>query len=147
MDTTKPTDSVPKSMFVTNYVSGPNTQCSGNGLLPTWRGDFAGKVKGLTLNLHTVATPAAQLKVDVFPDGTGGCNSTATGASDYIPPAASETVEVAPGHAETVVKFNHKPFKATNSLVLMLSIVSPNPDQVRVLYDSPDMASSLQVSK
>lgn len=147
MDTSEPTDSAPKSMFVTNYVSGPNTTCSGNGLLPTWRGDFKGKVKGLTLNLHTIASPAATLKVDVFPDGTGGCNSTATGASDYVPPAATATVEVAPGHSETVVKFKNKPFKATSSLVLMLSMVGPSPAQVRVLYDSADMASNLQVSK
>lgn len=147
MDTSKPTDSAPKSMFVTNYVGGPNTSCSGNGLLPTWRGDFKGKIKGLTLNLHTIATPAAQLKVDVYPDGTGGCDSGTTGASDYVPPAATETVDVAPGHSETVVKFNHKPFKAYNSLVLMLSIVGPSPAQVRVLYDSTDMASNLQVSK
>src|SRR5688500_10510835 len=57
MDTTEPTAAEPKSMFVTNYMRGPNTDCDGNGLLPVWRGTMTGKVKGdVTLTLHTIAT-------------------------------------------------------------------------------------------
>lgn len=78
MDTTKPSGGQPKSMFVTNYVGGPNTNCSGNGLLPLWRADLKGAVKGtVTLNLHTIATPGATVVANLYPDASGGCNEAA----------------------------------------------------------------------
>lgn len=154
MDSTKPTDAAPKSMFVTNYLGGPNTKCSGNGLLPTWRGPLAGTVTGnVTLTLHTVASPAAQLKAELFPDGTGGCES-AFGSTGYVPPAASAIVDVPPGPGTTEITFKHVKFKSVASLVLMLSIptttVGPatpgEPVQVRVLYDGSGFESGLKLS-
>ena len=146
MDSTKPAGATPKSMFVTNYVVGPNTACSGNGLLPTWRGQLAGTVKGdLKVTLHTVATPATTLNVELFPDGSGGCDSD-LGSTGYAPPAAAQAVEVAPGPAVTEVVFEDVNFKAGASLVLMLSIAdAPHPGQVRVLYDSPDYGSMIEM--
>jgi hypothetical protein len=147
MDGSKPGGDPPKSMFVTNYVGGPNTQCSGNGLLPVWKGDMAGTVKGtVTVTLHTIATPATQMNVELFPDGSGGCESD-LGSTGYTPPAEAQVVEVAPGHAETKVVFKNVNFKSEAWLILQLSIANnPHPGQVRVLFDSADFASNVALS-
>jgi hypothetical protein len=147
MDTKKPAGSEPKSIFVTNYVVGPNTACSGNGLLPTWKGPLIGKVAGkLTVTLQTIATPATKLKVEVFPDGNGGCEST-LGNTGYVPPAAAASVDVPPGPGETVVTFDNVKFRTLSHAILQLSIdPSPapvGPQQVRVLYDSTDYVSKV----
>jgi hypothetical protein len=148
MDTTKPTAATPKSMFVTNYLAGPNTTCSGNGLVPTWRGMMSGTVTGtLTITLHTVGSPAAQLQADVFPDGNGGCEST-LGSTGYTPPVATGTAAVPPGPGTTTFTFKNVKFKAAASLVIMLSIpgAPANPYQVRVLYDGAGFESNVQFS-
>ena len=81
MDGTKPAGDPPKSVFVTNYVGGPNTNCSGNGLLPVWAGDMKGTIKGtVTVALHTVASPAASLEARLYPDANGGCNESRDGS-------------------------------------------------------------------
>ena len=145
MDTTEPSGAAPKSTFVTNYVGGPNTACSGNGLLPTWKGQLAGAVKGdLTVTLNTVATPATSLNVELFPDGSGGCESD-LGSTGYAPPAAAQTVDLAPGPAVTEITFEDVNFKAGAWLVMMLSIGdAPHPGQVRVLYDAPGYDSKIE---
>jgi hypothetical protein len=146
MDSTKPADPAPKSMFVTNYVGGPNTQCSGNGILPVWKGLVSGTATGtVTVTLNTVATPAAKLNVELYPDGAGGCESS-LGSTGYIPPAAAQVVDVAPGPGVTTVTFKNVKLKMIQSLVLQLSIISPSPAQVRVLYDSASFPSSVQLT-
>jgi hypothetical protein len=148
MDATKPDAATPKSMFVTNYLAGPNTACSGNALLPTWKGTLSGTVKGdLTITLNTIGSPAAQMQVDVFPDGTGGCESD-LGSTGFVPPVASTVVDVPPGPGVTEVKFEGVNFKAQGSLVFMLSIpgAPANPYQVRVLYDGAGYESNLAFS-
>lgn len=148
MDPTKPSAATPKSMFVTNYIVGPNTTCSGNALLPTWKGTLSGTVKGdLTITLNTVGSPLAKMQVDVFPDGTGGCDS-AVGSTGFVPPAASAVVDVPPGPGVTEVKFEGVNFKAVGSLVVMLSIpgAPANPYQVRVLYDGAGFESNVMLS-
>jgi hypothetical protein len=139
MDAEKPGSGAPKSMFVTNYVGGPNTNCSGNGLLPVWQGAMKGTVKGnVTLELHTVASPAASLEARLYPDASGGCNESAA------PPAASAIVEVAPGQSVTKVTFKKVNFKVLSRMVLQLNMAgAPTPGQVRVLYDSDTAASSV----
>jgi hypothetical protein len=144
-DPTKPDASTPKSMFVTNYLVGPNTSCSGNSLLPTWRGRLSGTVKGdVTLTLHTIGSPGAVMQADLFPDGTGGCDSD-LGSTGFIPPAASTQVDVAPGPGVTEVTFSGINFKAVGSVVVMLSIpgAPANPYQVRVFYDGAGYESAL----
>jgi hypothetical protein len=148
MDPTKPDAATPKSMFVTNYLVGPNTACSGNSLVPTWRGMFAGTAKGdVTITLNTVGSPAAKMQVDLFPDGTGGCDSD-LGSTGFVPPAASAIVDVPPGPGVTEVKFEGVNFKAEGTLVLMLSIpgAPANPYQVRVLYDGSGFESNITLS-
>lgn len=146
MDEKEPDGAAPKSMFVTNYLVGPNPQCSGNGLLPTWKGEFRGKVKGnIKVLLHTISSPAAQLSVELYADAVGGCTQESLGVDDYVPPVAEAVVTPDPGHAETEVLFENVKFKAEANITLMLHIVGPSPAQVRVLYDSPDMASSVEL--
>lgn len=147
MDAEKPGSGVPKSMFVTNYLVGPNTSCSGNSLLPTWRGRLAGTVTGdVTLKLHTIGSPAAVIQAELFPDGTGGCDST-FGNTGYVPPVAAVQTDVPPGPGVTEITFPNVNFQAVGSLVVMLSIPGQptNPYEVRVLYDDAAYDTSMSL--
>lgn len=140
MDTTEPTGTT-KSQFVTNYVGGPNTNCSGNGLLPVWKGDLVGVVKGdVTVELHTLSSPASTLVASLYPDASGGCNEAAQ------PFAAQTEVAVAPGQAVTEIVFEDVNFQSFGSLAIQFHMAPATPGQVRILYDSPDAASNLTVS-
>ncbi|HET7482634.1 MAG TPA: hypothetical protein VFK89_07225 [Actinomycetota bacterium] len=148
MDTTEPANATPSSMFVTNYFRGPNTDCNGNGLLPVWRGEYSAKFKGdIKVTLHTVATPAVKMTVSIYPDMTGTCTSAPpVGDSQAPPPVATSTIDVAPGHGETVVMFKKVKMVAAASLGLQLSIpTQTTPGQVRILFDSSDFASNVQL--
>jgi hypothetical protein len=148
MDATKPAAGTPKSMFVTNYFAGPNTACSGNSLLPTWRGPLAGTVKGdVKLRLHTIGSPAAVVQADLFPDGTGGCDSD-LGSTGFVPPVSSVQADVPPGPGVTEITFPNVNFKSVGSVLIMLSIpgAPANPYQVRVLYDDATYDSSLELT-
>lgn len=149
MDPTEPAAGQPKSMFVTNYVVGPNTACSGNQLLPTWQGKLAGTVKGnLTVKLHTIATPNAKINIELFPDATGGCNSD-LGSTGYLPPVAAQVVDVPAGQGTVEAKFAGLNFKSAGNLTVMVSMapgvsgVLADPVQVRILYDSADYPSAV----
>jgi len=148
MDQEKPTGSEFSSVFVTNYLRGPNTNCDGNGLLPVWKGNFSGAFKGdAKVTLHTVATPAVNMTVSLYKDPTGTCASNIPGSESEAPqPFATTQVPVAPGHATTEVTFKKVKFKAGASILLQLSIPSmTTPGQVRILFDSSDFASSVQL--
>lgn len=148
MDATEPTKPEPSSIFVTNYFRGPNTDCDGNGLLPVWKGDFAANFKGdAKITLHTVATPATTMVVSLYADPTGTCTSNLpTGSSEAPKPVAQTEVEVAPGPAATEIVFKKLKFKSVASLGLQLHIpTQTTPGQIRVLFDSADYPSSLQL--
>ena len=148
LTTSEPSAGPPKSMNVTNYVAGPNSQCSGNNLYPTWGGELVGTTTGdLKVILNTVATPAANLKVDIFADGAGGCTNPTLGVDDYVDPVATQTVTLAPGPAETEIVFKKVKFKTFSTLVVMLTLADQGqtPAQARVLYDSADFASRIEL--
>lgn len=141
MDETKPASGAPKSINVTNLVASPNTNCSGNGLLPVWQAPMAGTIKGnVTLELHTVASPASELEARLYADANGGCNESA------MPPSASATVDVAPGHGVTKITFKKVNMKVLSRLVLQLNATDLSPGQIRVLYDDASFASSLSIT-
>ena len=148
MDGNEPTDSEFSSMNVTNYFRGPNTDCDGNDLLPIWKGAYSGAFKGdAKVTLHTVAAPGVPLVASIYTDPTGTCTSNLpTGASEAPKPVAQEEVEVAPGHATTEIVFKNLKFKAAASVLLQLHIPSETtPGQIRVLFDSAEFASSVQL--
>jgi hypothetical protein len=141
MDATKPAGAEPKSTQVTNYAGGPNTNCSGNGLLPVWQAAMKGTIKGtVTLELNTVAGPASTLVAGLYADANGGCNETA------MAPAAVTQVEVAPGQAVTKITFKKVNIKVLSRLVLQLHAPNLTASQTRIFYDSTDMASSLTLT-
>ena len=153
MDATEPADPAPKSMGVTNYVVGPNTTCSGNALFPTWQGAVVGKVTGdMKVYLNAVAHAASTVKVEVFADGLGGCEST-LGSTGYTPPIGSAVVTLSPGPAENEVVFEKVNFKTVTNIVVMVtpvdveaggeSFLDPS-SQARLLYDSADFASRIE---
>jgi hypothetical protein len=150
MDATEPTSAEPSSIFVTNYFRGPNTDCDGNGLLPIWKGTYAGKFKGdVKVTLHTIATPVAPMVVSLYADPSGTC---AVSGNPAIPdqeapkPVAQTQVDVAPGPGETVVTFKKVKFQAIGSLGLQLHIpTATTPGQVRVLFDSAQFPSNVSL--
>lgn len=128
-----------KSQFVTNYVGGPNTNCSGNGLLPVWKGSLTGKVKGdVKLTIKTAASPGTTLVADLYPDASGGCNESAQ------PSAGNAQATVAPGQGTTELLFENVDFEAFASLTLQLNLAG-SPGQVRVFYDGSDAVSMLEL--
>jgi len=152
MDTTEPTAAEPSSIFVTNYMRGPNTDCDGNGLLPVWRGDYVGKFKGtVTVTLHTIATPATDLVVSLYADGTGTCSSAGTPGvtepTEAPKPVATATVTPAT-NGVTEVTFKKVKFKALSNALLQLNVPNlSSPGQVRVLFDSAAYPSGVTFSK
>lgn len=150
MDGTEPAGSQTRSIFVTNYVRGPNSNCDGNGLLPVWKGELSGTVSGpIKLTLHTMATPGAVIDVRLFSDPTGGCNEAAQ------PPVAEQIgVAVPAGQAVTEVVFEDvTPFSPVASMAIQFNAsllqTTPggpltHPGQVRILYDSTTAPTSLE---
>lgn len=156
MDATEPDASTPKSQFVTNYLVGPNPRCSGNGLLPVWKATMTGTIAGdVKATLHTAASPGARLVIELYPDGTGGCttDNPVSPANEWVEPVAAVAVDVPPGHGVLEVTFEGVKAKVLSHLLLQVkpdfAVTAPDevfvPGQVRLLYDSTDMASSLTV--
>jgi hypothetical protein len=146
MDTTAPTGSDAKSYGVTNFVAGPNTQCSGNAYFPTWTGAIDGAPTGATLEVHTQGagggTVTASLFADVFE--TLACNDA------FVPPIGTATFTVPDGAGVVKVDFKNlnKKRKNYSNLVLMIapSEALPVPFVARVNYDSTSAASKLVLS-
>jgi hypothetical protein len=156
MDATEPAGAEPKSRQITNYLSGPNTQCAGNNLFPVWSGPVSGTIKGdMKFTFSTVGTPGSVV-VRVWPDvGSSLCDSAATGASDYPDPAGEVTVELPPGEGTVEAVMKGVNFKAIGSVIVQISpavaVDVPDPGGsvlapvlARVLYDTPDFASALE---
>ncbi|MBA2725108.1 MAG: hypothetical protein H0U53_03885, partial [Actinobacteria bacterium] len=148
MDTTEPTAAEPTSIFVTR---GFNTDCDGNGFLPVWKGDYAGKFKGtVTVTLHTIATPATPLVVSLYADATGTCSSggTVSEPTEAPKPVATATVTPPSGPGVTEVVFKNVKFKALSNALLQLNVPSlTTPGQIRVLFDSAQYPSAVTFSK
>ena len=145
MDTVEPTGSEPSSKGVLNYVVGPNVSCQGNNLLPTWEGFVEGTVVGdVTLTIPTIAG-ASTMRIDVFADGTGACNSDLSGSTGYTPPFISETVPVPPGAGEVTLTVSDIEQPVDFSLLIMLS-AGDEASQTRVLYDSADFPARIEFS-
>jgi hypothetical protein len=140
MDEEEPTADFPKSMMVTNYVAGPNPRCSGNWLVPTWSTWFEGTlVDDLTVTLHTLAPPGAEIEVRLYADaGDIACND------DYVEAIASKTVAVEPGLNETEVVFEGLDVQVMERLIL--TVYAHDTNQARLFYDAADFASNVQLS-
>ncbi len=156
MDSKEPSGAEVKSRQITNYMVGPNTQCAGNNLFPVWSGPVSGTIKGdMKLTFSTVGTPGSVV-VRVWPDvGSSLCDSAATGTSDYPDPAGEITVDLPPGAGTVEAVMKGVNFKAIGSVIVQISpavavdVPDPggsllSPVLARVLYDTPDFASSLE---
>jgi hypothetical protein len=150
MDPKKPAGP-PKSKQITNYVAGPNDQCAGNNFFPVWVGETKGTVVGkMKLTFTAVSTPG-QVDVRVWPDVASAlCTSELAGTNDYPKPAAEVRVDLPPGGGTVKAVTKKVRFRATQSLMVQITpTTGPSPDLLnpfvaRVVYDSPEFASSLQ---
>jgi hypothetical protein len=150
MDPKKPAAGEPKSKQITNYVAGPNDQCAGNNLFPVWIGDVKGTVVGkMKLSFTAVSTPG-KVDVRVWPDVASLlCTSDLAETNDYPKPAAEVTVDLPPGGGTVKAVTKSVRFRATRSLMVQITPdTGPtghlDPFVARVIYDSPEFASSLQ---
>ena len=146
MDTAKPKDPVPKSVTGLFWKENFN-DCAGMYGVPAWTGNVSGQIKGdMKLSLHTINRPAGAIEVEIWPDVTTMmCATNNLTEGSYPDPVASETVDLPPGHDATTVVFKNVSFKAVSSLLVQITPVG-GPASTRILYDSPDFASSLKFS-
>jgi hypothetical protein len=149
MDSKKPAGE-PKSKQIINYLAGPNDQCAGNNLFPVWIGDVSGTIVGkMKLTFTTVSTPG-KVDVRVWPDVASLlCTSELAGTNDYPKPAAEVRVDLPPGGGTVAAVTKKVKFKAVQSLMVQITPASGpaadvlDPFVARVVYDSPEFASSL----
>lgn len=145
LDTQEPSESDSKSMFVTNFGPAvrPNPECSGNALVPIFQGDFVGTVEGdVKVTLHTIASPAAIIAVELFADAAGGCNDS------FVPPVAATTVPVAAGQGVTEVVLEGVDFTTQGTLLLQIRAedTPARLAQTRIFYDSTSASSMIELS-
>jgi hypothetical protein len=150
MDPKKPAGP-PKSKQITNYVVGPNERCAGNNLFPVWIGDVSGTIVGKMKLTFTTASTPGQVDVRVWPDVASLlCDQETLGAHDYPKPAAEVRITLPPGGGTVKAITKKVRFKATQSLMVQLTPATApvggvlGPFVARVVYDSPEFASSLQ---
>jgi hypothetical protein len=147
MSTAEPTGEAPKSLQFTTWTGDPAmwNDCAGSYLLPVWTAPVSGRVVGdIKVTLHTLSAPRA-VTVQVWPDlMTQTCASNDVSQGDYPTPAAEATVDLPAGPGVSEVVLEKVNFKAVAALTVMILPNGPVPG--RVLYDSPDFASSLEFS-
>jgi hypothetical protein len=153
MDRRKPDEEQSKSQWVTNLPfssqGSPNPDCAGNGLLPVWRGDMRGRIKGkVTLLLHTQIIQAdtadgAVLQARLFADSFG---------SDHIECVEDQPVgksRVRPSHGQDVTKlvFENVDFSVLEYVQVQLWMETSLPEgkygYFRIYYDGQTSPSSL----
>lgn len=147
MDATAPTGTSAKSYGVTNYVAGPNTQCSGNALFPTWTGTIDGAPTGTaSLEVFMQGAGTGNITASLFADvyDAGACNDA------FVPPIATATFAVPNGAATVKVDFKNVNKKGRNfsNLIVMLAPGDAlgAPFVARVNYDATSAASKLTFS-
>lgn len=147
MDPNEPTGSEPRSKQITNYVAGPNTQCAGNTLFPVWVGELSGKVVGdVKVIFHTISTPGS-VDVRVWADVASLlCNSATAGTMDYPTPDGEVRVALPPGPATVEAVIEDVSFEVGSVLMVQLTPVILPPFFGRVLYDSTDTPSRIELS-
>lgn len=147
MDPTEPAEAAPRSRPFTTWVGDPQmwNDCAGSALLPVWTGALSGKVVGdIKVTLHTASAPKDVL-VQIWPDlMTQTCASNDLAEGDYPKPAAEATASLPAGPGETEVVIKNVKFDAIGSLMVQLTPVGPLPG--RVLYDSPDFSSRIELT-
>ena len=145
MDTTEPDGAAPKSWGLSAWGGDPFNDCAGMAVLPVWTSGFSGTVKGdIKVNLYSVNGPR-EVEVQIWADvASQTCASNDVSEGQYPPPNATVTVDLAPGVGLTEAVIEDVNFKVHGILMLQIRPVGPNPG--RLLYDSPDYASSIELS-
>lgn len=122
-----------ESRQLLNYVGGPNTQCTGNNLFPTWSGYIGdGTIASdATLTLDVTGALGGTVNVAVWADVTGqNCNEA------YIQPDALTTAALPVGNGTLEVTVPLEGIDPDFSLLLMVYPDTADPTaQGRVHYD------------
>ncbi|HVE64195.1 MAG TPA: hypothetical protein VNB94_10375 [Mycobacteriales bacterium] len=142
LDQQAPTGSSAKSKQVANYVGGPNTNCAGNSLFPTFVGELAGDVTGdMTVTFTAWAGPATQLNLQVFQDVEAqSCNA------DFPKVAGALVVDVPAGQGKVTAVIKNVKLKSKRTFMLHFAPLPTSAGQARVFYDSTTDNSSVAFS-
>ena len=136
LDTTPPSDPVPKSYNFNNPVG--NDQCSGNStFFPTWSGELAGTIVGDVKWTAHFASPPSQVIARIWTDTPiSSCNEA------YVPPAQEVLVDIPAGNNSVDIVFKKLKLKAGFNIMVELLQRSAS-KQGRVLYDAVGFESAL----
>lgn len=147
MDTTEPSGAAPKSMGLIDYVVGPNSDCAGNYLYPVWTGQLAGRIVGdFKVTFHSIGAPRS-VDVRIWPDiMSQACAGNDLAEGTYPAPALEQSVDLPAGPGVTEVVFKNVNFQAMGSMMVQITPPPGEPLPGRILYDSPDYASSVEFS-
>ena len=142
LDKNPSTGSSSKSHQVFNYVGGPNTNCAGNSLFPTFVGELSGDVTGdMTVTFGALAGPATQVNVQVFQDVEGiACNA------DFPKVASSLTVDVPMGRGTVTAVLKNLKLKSKKTFMVQFAPLPTSAGQARVFFDSTADNSSVAFS-
>jgi hypothetical protein len=143
MDTTKPSGADSKSKQITNYIGGPNTNCSGNNLFPVWTGPLTGEiVTDVRVTFTGIGAPSSRVWIRLFQDVEGlVCN-------DAPKVAGSAIVDLPAGQGKVDVVIKKVKLKAKHSFQIQFSPTGELGDtsQGRIFYDSTADMSSVSFS-
>ena len=139
MDTAEPSGPAPKSMTVVSYVGGPNTSCGGSFLSPVWVGKMAGTVVGdVKVTFDAISTPGGKVDVQLYPDLQAfACDLT---------PAAQVRVDLPAGSGRVEAIIEDVKVPVIGSLMVQVTPVIDSAFMSRVLYDSPEYPSKVELS-
>ncbi len=139
LDTTKPSDPLPKSYNFNNPVG--NDKCSGNStFFPTWTGDLAGTIVGDVKWTAYFASPPSQVIARIWTDTPiSSCNES------FVPPAKEVVVDIPAGNNAVEIVFPKLKLKAGNNIMVEL-LQRGLSKQGRVLYDGARFESALSFS-
>lgn len=145
MDRTAPEGDFDSKQLL-NYGVGPNPNCTGNGLLPTWSGFVgAGTIVGdATVTFDVVASAPGSVTVELWADQSpGACNEA------YVEPDVSVDVALPAGAGTVEAVLPTDGLDPDFSFLLVLKPTESGPvsftpeHQARILYDGADYPASL----
>ena len=153
MDSIAPT-SQERSKQITNYGAGPNTQCAGNNLFPSWIGEATGRITGDVRFDFTSIGTSGLVDIKVWADVPGGTDFCDEG---YIEPHAQALgVEIPVGEVDIVAKLKGPQFAVKRTLLVQISPSTmdvagtqrpgSNLFSSRIWYDSEGHPSGLSFS-
>ena len=140
MTPAEPSQPLPYSKWLPNYVAGPKDDCVNDWFLnATFQGPMSGRITGdVKVTLYSASTPGT-VEVRLIPDFT-----------DFLcgdpkhQPVATTRIDLTPGAGPSEGVIKNVSIDVQGVLVMTVLPIPSPPFAGRLLYDSPDFASRIQ---